>query len=79
MRRVLATLTVASISIFALGCSQAPTAPTARVNPTVSLSCGSTTNNDNNPATTAGGGGCNNNNNGNTGNNSNNPPTTGGN
>jgi len=79
MRRVLATLTVASI--FALGCSQAPTAPAARVNPTVSLSCGSTTNNDNNPPTTAGGGSCNNNNNnnGNTGNNSNNPPTTAGN
>ena len=70
MRRLLASLTVASL--FVVGCSQSPTAPVARVNPRVSLDC-SNGNNGNNPPNTAGGG-CNNNNN--TTNNNNNPPTT---
>jgi len=78
MKRLLASLSVASL--FVVGCSPAPTGPTPRlISPKVSLDCsGSTSNNDNNPATTAGGG-CNNNNNSNNTNNSNNPPTTGGN
>jgi hypothetical protein len=81
MRRILASLTVASL--FVLGCSPSPTGPSAVVSPKLSLDCGSTTNNSNNPPATAGG--CNtNNNNGNNNNGSNtnadnNPPVTAGN
>jgi hypothetical protein len=75
MRRLLASLTVASL--FVLGCSPSPTGPVARMNRKVSFDC-SNGNNGNNPPNTANGG-C-----GNTGNNSpqnssNNPPTTAGN
>jgi hypothetical protein len=82
IRRVLASLSVASLVV--LGCSPAPTGPSpaaVALRVKASLSCGTTTNNDNNPPTTAGGG-CNNqnnNNNNSTTNNSNNPPATAGN
>ena len=70
MRRLLASLAVASL--FVVGCNQSPTAPVARVIPKVSLDC-SNGNNGNNPPNTANGG-C-----GNTGQNNNaenNPPVT---
>lgn len=78
MRRVLASLTVASL--FVLGCSPSPTGPIPPVGLRPSLDCASTTNNANNPPTTAGGG-CNttNNNDNSTTNNANNPPKTAGN
>ena len=74
MRRILASLTVASL--FVVGCSTAPTSPVPQIDPQVSLDC-SNGNNGNNPPNTANGGCSNNNNNNN--NASNNPPTTAGN
>lgn len=72
MRRILASLTVASL--FAVGCTNTtPTGPVPEVNAKLSLDC-SNGNNGNNPPNTAGGG-CGGNN-GSTGNSSNNPPTT---
>jgi len=72
MRRLLASLTVASL-LVAVGCSSpSPTAPVAKLNPKVSFDC-SNGNNGNNPPNTAGGG-CGGNNG--SQNSSNNPPTT---
>ena len=68
MKRLFASLSV--VSLLALGCSRAPTAPIAldRLNPSALLDCGSNTNNsnnnNNNPPATA------------NGNANNNPPTT---
>ncbi len=72
MRRLLASLTVASL-LVAVGCSSpSPTAPVAKGSPKVSLDCNNG-NNGNNPPNTAGGG-CGNNSS--PQNSSNNPPTT---
>jgi len=73
MRRLFASLSL--VSLLALGCGRAPTAPLAldRVNPSALLDCGSNTNNGNNPPATSASCGSNTNNNNNA---NNNPPVT---